>query len=66
MAQNEDDFEKLHKEHLLILTQLKTIQTTVSLILRREQTMVTPELEDQVRFSELLAQSIDKKVPDQE
>lgn len=61
-----DDAEQLHREHLIIIIMLKSIQTTVSLILRREQTMVTPELENQVRFSESLAQSIDQKVPDQE
>lgn len=41
MAQYEDEFEKLHKEHLLILSKLGTIITSVSLILREMQKFST-------------------------
>lgn len=66
MAQYDDEFEKLHKEHLLILTRLGAIQTTVSLILRGQSLNVTPELEAEILKSSALSASIDEKVPDQE
>lgn len=61
----EDEFEKLHREHLLILKALGTLQTTCSLILRREQSIVSPELENQIRLSGGLSTKIDEQVPDQ-
>jgi len=46
-------FEKLHREHLLILDKLNSVPENV-----------TPELETQVLKASKLATSIDQKVPD--
>jgi len=48
-----EQFESLHREHLLILDRLDQIQTVVS-----------PALEAQIKKVSAMATSIDRKVPD--
>jgi hypothetical protein len=58
-----DQFDKLHKEHVVILGKLDDILKAVSF--DPGNVPIIPELEEQIKRGSKLASSIDQKVPDQ-
>lgn len=56
-----DEFEKLHKEHVLII---KSINDLAKVIGGGPNTLITPELAEQVKLASAIALKIDLKVPD--